>query len=95
MCAMSQCMWHIVAFPCLTRAIVSQLDQLADRSQYRRMNWSVLITRRIPPEGIEVLRRNDVGVVSRDNESPLQRSEPDANWPILPNPGAKAVDRRK
>jgi glyoxylate reductase len=39
------------------------------------MKWSALITRRIPPEGIEVLRQNDIGVVSRENEAPLQRSE--------------------
>lgn len=72
---MSQSACHTTHLPCLTRAIVSQLDQLANHRQYRAMKWSVLITRRIPAEGIEVLRRNDVGVVSHDNEAPLQRSE--------------------
>src|SRR6267154_6901801 len=74
-CAMSQSACLTTHPPCLTSVIVSQLDQLADRSQYRPMQWSVLITRRIPLEGIEVLRQNDMGVVSRDNEAPLPRSE--------------------
>ena len=49
MCAMSQFPCHTSSHSyCLTRAIVSQLDQRALGSQYRGMSWNVFVTRPIP-----------------------------------------------
>jgi glyoxylate reductase len=75
MCAMAQCGWHTVAFPCLTRAIVSQLDQPTAGGQNRRMGWNILVTRRIPIEGIDLLRRSSANVRWHDEETPLPRGE--------------------
>lgn len=71
---MSQCTCHTTASECLTSVIVSQLDQAADRLQYRDMNWSVLVTRRIPSEGLDLLRRSGVDLASRDDEAPMPRA---------------------
>ena len=72
---MSQCRWHSVAFCCLTRAIVSQLDPPSVGGQNRRMNWKVLVTRRIPTEGLDLLRTSGAEVWLHDEESPMPRNE--------------------
>ena len=43
--------------------------------QYRRMNWKVLVTRRIPTEGLDLLRQSNIEVELHDEETPLPRSE--------------------
>jgi len=72
---MSQSMSHIFDFHCLTRAIVSQLDQPIADGQNRRMSWNVFVTRRIPPEGIDLLRQSGVDIRLHDEETPLPRTE--------------------
>lgn len=72
---MSQFSWHTSAFSCLTRAIVSQLDQPCFGRQYRRMSWNVFITRLIPIEGLNLLRQSGVDVHLHDEETPLSRNE--------------------
>jgi glyoxylate reductase len=39
------------------------------------MSWNVLVTRRVPPEGIELLRKSGVEVRSHDEEAPLPRAK--------------------
>ena len=75
MCVMAHFGWHTVAFSCLTRAIVSQLDPHSVDGQNWRMNWKVLVTRRIPTEGMEVLRQSGVDFRLHDEETPLPRIE--------------------
>jgi glyoxylate reductase len=72
---MSQSVSHIIGFRCLTRAIMSQLDQPGVGSQYRRMNWKVFITRRIPTEGLDFLGKSGAEVQLHDEETPLPRNE--------------------
>ena len=54
---------------------MSQLDQPAGGSQYRVMSWNVLVTRRVPREGIDLLRKSGTEVRSHDDEAPLPRAE--------------------
>ena len=72
---MSQPLSHIFGFRCLTRAIVSQLDQPTACSQNRRMSWRILVTRRIPTEGMDLLRQKGADVRLHDEETPLPRNE--------------------
>src|SRR5258708_7101341 len=72
---MSHYLSHIIAYRCLTRAIVSQLDQPAVGGQYRHMSWNVLVTRRIPTEGIDRLRQSGAKIRLHDEEPPLPRYE--------------------
>jgi glyoxylate reductase len=72
---MSQYVSHIISFCCLTRAIVSQLDQTITGGQYRHMSWKVLVTRRIPIEGLNLLRQSNVDIQLHDEETPLPRNE--------------------
>jgi glyoxylate reductase len=72
---MSQFMSHISDFRCLTRVIVSQLDQPSVDSQNPHMNWKVLVTRRIPIEGIDLLRQSNADIQLHDEETPLPRNE--------------------
>jgi len=67
-------MAHLNLAKCDTRATLSQLDQPPDHGQYRGMSWNVLVTRRVPPEGIELLRKSGAGVRSHDEEEPLPRA---------------------
>jgi glyoxylate reductase len=39
------------------------------------MSWNVLVTRRVPPEGIELLRQSGAEIRSHDEETPLPRAE--------------------
>ncbi len=39
------------------------------------MNWKILVPRRIPTEGLDLLRASGVEVLLHDEESPLPRSE--------------------
>ncbi|HUK82366.1 MAG TPA: D-glycerate dehydrogenase [Verrucomicrobiae bacterium] len=39
------------------------------------MSWTVLVTRRIPPEGLDVLRSADTGIDLHDDEAPLPRPD--------------------
>lgn len=71
---MSQRTCHTTASRCLTRAIMSQLDRAADRRQYHDMNWSVLVTRRIPSAGLDLLRQSGVNLASHDDEAPMPRA---------------------
>ena len=75
MCAMSQFPCHTFTLYCLTRAIVSQLDQSALGSQYHGMSWNVFVTRPIPSDGIDRLRKNNVNLQCHDQETPLSRAE--------------------
>src|ERR1017187_5024492 len=75
MCAMAQYGWHTVTFCCLTRAIVSQLDQPTAGGQNRHMAWNVLVSRRIPTEGIDLIRQSSTDVRWHDEEAPLPRGE--------------------
>jgi glyoxylate reductase len=72
---MSQSMSHIINFHCLTRAIVSQLDLPSVDGQNRHMNWKVLVSRRIPAEGLDLLRESGAEVWLHDEETPLPRNE--------------------
>ena len=72
---MSQSLSHIIEFRCLSRASMSQLDQPSMGGQYHPMSWSVLVTRRIPIEGIDRLRRRGVDLSLHDEEVQLSRSE--------------------
>jgi glyoxylate reductase len=54
---------------------MSQLDQPPDHGQYRGMSWNVLVTRRVPPEGIELLRKSGAEVRWHDEESALPRAK--------------------
>jgi len=72
---MSHFVCHTTPRQCLTRAIVSQLDRLLFDSQYRPMKWNALVTRRIPPEGIERLRAAGVDLNLHDEESPMPRAQ--------------------
>lgn len=74
-CAMSQYPWHTSRFSCLTRAIMSQLDQPEIGRQYRHMSWNVFVSRRIPTEGMDLLRQSGAEVRLHDEESPLPRNE--------------------
>lgn len=75
MCAMSQFQWHTHALRCLTRAIVSQLDQPALVVQNHSMSWNIFITRPIPSNGLDLLRKNGMTLRCHDQEIPLSRSE--------------------
>ena len=72
---MSQYSWHTVASGCLTRAIMSQLDPPDVGGQYQPMSWTVLITRRIPVEGLDLLCASGADIRLHDEETPLPRNE--------------------
>ena len=72
---MTQYSWRIVAFPCLTRAIVSQLDLLSVDGQNHHMNWKIFVSRRIPTEGLDLIRQSGADVWLHDEETPLPRNE--------------------
>ena len=60
---------------CATRAIASQLDvSCLIPTKSLVMNWRILITRPIPPEGFDLLRARDVAVDLHDKETPLPRA---------------------
>ncbi len=55
---------------------MSQLDQPPDASEYHHiMHWNVFVTRRIPAESLDVLRRADVKINVDDGETPLPRAD--------------------
>jgi glyoxylate reductase len=54
---------------------MSQLDQPEIGRQYRHMSWNVFVSRRIPTEGMDLLRQSGAEVRLHDEESPLPRNE--------------------